>query len=188
MTKLDYSLNVSNECFAATPSTNVVCGSDTRSLDTLNLLVNDWPAVEKYMRSLSVLYTDFIYYGGTPIINIIIKSGLDAYAAKHYDLSEPRLPRDRVLAYIQSSLQRAVELSSFKIADSKKDEWTAITPDPFSVWRLGRERFEVHAHTVDSEKFMEALYKKLLPVSIKKVFKRHDYEKIILVDSLGSAV
>ena len=173
--------------FPETPSIRSICGCDNCCYDTLNLLLQDWPAIEKYIKELTMWFTTYIDHEGEPMIHDIIRSGLESYAKELYDQNSDRMPHRRVFAYIKCSLDRAAQLAAFSVATkSKRENWDVLSESPFSIWRLGKSELSIQGNSsLEHDVLLMELYKKLLPQSIKKVFWRYNYEEVFVGDGSG---
>ena len=171
----------------AIPAKEELCDDNVLLLEAYDHLNAQWIGADRLMALLCQHISQAVFCDGKPVVEQVIRKGLEAYAvtlridAPHY------YPHERLSRLLMASFHYAFILCRFKVIDAGRGEsWSLSNDQPFCRWGRNRRYLRVVQADENPGDLAIALYAKVTPKNIQLAMRRFQHESTILVGALDN--
>lgn len=169
----------------AIPCKEELCDDNALLLEAYDHLYAQWLGADKLVGLLCQHISQAVFYEGKPVVDHVIRKGLEAYSLTLRVDAPHCYPHERLSRLLRASFHHAFILCRFKVTDAGRGEsWSLSNDLPFCRW--GRDRQNLRLEPVDENlnDLANALYAKVVPRNIQQAMRRFEHESTILVGAL----
>lgn len=167
------------------PAKDELCNDNYLLMEAYDHLYAQWIGADQFVCLLCQHISQAVFYEGKPVVDQIIRKGLEAYAVTLREDADHYYPHERLSILLKASFRQAFVMCLFKVIDSGKgDSWTLLNDVPFCQWGRDRQNLRVEKADENARDLTNALYTKVIPRNIKHAMRRFQHESTILVGTV----
>lgn len=181
-----WTIQIIEESALQTQNKVTFCDNDRTLQHAYDHFLFLWVSITIFMKNIHVL-TVGVFYDSRPVAHDLTKKGLIAYRNQLSIRDESICPHDRMACFLLSVIKVAKTTCNFIITDDNTGEtWDILNDIPLSIWKLNRQNLSIAQNNLNDNDIAVAVYKKIVPINIKKSMRRHRHEHSILASHLDT--
>ncbi len=181
-----WTIQMPEESALQAPNKATTCGNDRTLQHAYDHFLFLWIPITIFMNNMHVL-TVGVFYDNSSVVNNFIKKGLIAYRNQLSIRDESICPHDRMAQFLLTAIKTAKTTCNFIITDNDNGEtWDILNDTPLSIWKLNRQNLSIAQNNLNDNDIAVAIYKKIVPINIKRSMRRHKHEHAILASHMDT--
>lgn len=165
---------------AAFQNKAMICENDRTLQHAYDHISFQWASVTVFLKNTHVL-TKGVFYNNKQVAIEFIKKGLIAYRDQLEIRDESICPHDRVARFLMAVIKAAKTTCDFIVTDNNTGEtWDILNDTPLTIWKLNRQDLSIAQNNLNNNDIAVTIYKKIVPMNIKRSMRRHEHEHAIL--------